>query len=186
MFEPDHDARNAATRVQEAEVPLDADAFFRLTIRELAGVLQQVIGLEEARGLISIVGARIGDRFNSLYRSALGKERLDREEVAEVLVGLKRQIGGDFFLIEADDEKIVLGNGQCPFGDFVVGRPGLCMMTSNAFGRVAAENLGYAKVRIEEAIAEGCSGCRVTVYLDRFGEAYDAPGREYFRVEGYR
>lgn len=184
MSELEEDARDAAQRVRQADVPMDADVFIRQTLRDLAGALQQVIGLKEARGFISIVGARLGDRFNSLYRSALGKERLDREEVAEVLVDLKRRIGGDFYVIEATDKKIVLGNRRCPFGDFVKDRPGLCMMTSNVFGRVTAENLGYAKVRIEEAIAEGWSGCRVVVYLDRLGEAYDAPGREYYRVEG--
>jgi len=185
MNEPEENARSAVQRVREADVPMDADGLIRQALRDLTGTLEHVIGLKEARGFISIVGARLGDRFNSLYRSALGKERLDREEVAEVLVDLKRRIGGDFYVIEATDEKIVLGNRKCPFGDFVKDRPGLCMMTSNVFGRVTAENLGYAKVRIEQATAEGWPGCRVVVYLDRLGEAYDAPEREYYRVEGH-
>ena len=67
---------------------------------------------------------------------------------------LKRRIQGDFYVIEQDDEKIVLGNRACPFAEKVVGRPALCMMTSNVFGSIAAENLGYAKVVIEQAIAQ--------------------------------
>jgi len=36
--------------------------------------------------------------------------RLTRDQVAAVLLDLKRRIQGDFYVIEQDDEKIVLGN----------------------------------------------------------------------------
>ena len=39
------------------------------------------------------------------------------------------------------------------------------MMTSNVFGVIAAENLGYARVVLEETIATGSPGCRVVVHL---------------------
>jgi len=39
------------------------------------------------------------------------------------------------------------------------------MMTSNVFGRIAADNTGYAAVEIEDAIARGDANCRVIVYL---------------------
>jgi predicted ArsR family transcriptional regulator len=101
--------------------------------------------------------------------------------VAEVLVDLKRRIQGDFYVISQDDEKIVLGNRACPFGDLVEGRPSLCMMTSNVFGTIAAENLGYAKVSLEETIATGASGCRVVIYLRQTTESARAEGREYLK-----
>ncbi len=72
----------------------------------------------------------------------------------------------------------MLGNRACPFAEKVVGRPALCMMTSNVFGVIAAQNLGYAKVVIEEAIARGDAGCRVVVYLT---PTEGAAGREYFK-----
>jgi CheY-like chemotaxis protein len=59
----------------------------------------------------------------------------------------------------------VLGNRACPLAEKVVGRPR--MMTSNVFGGIAAENLGYAKVVLEQAIARGDSGCRVVRSLPR-------------------
>jgi hypothetical protein len=55
------------------------------------------------------------------------------------------------------------------------------MMTSNVFGVITAENLGYAKVAIEEAIARGDPGCRVVVYLKPTEEAKAAAGREYYQ-----
>lgn len=169
------------TPVSELPLPLERDLFLRSLIRELSGALQDVVGLKEASGFISVVGQRIGDQINDQYRSALQVEHLTQQQVAEVLVDLKRRIQGDFFIIEQDDEKIVLGNRACPFGDKVLGRPAMCMMTSNVFGGIAAENLGYSKVVLEKTIAEGHGGCRVVVYLKPTPEAEAANGREYFK-----
>jgi predicted ArsR family transcriptional regulator len=168
-----------ADSVQTANIPLERDVFLRTLIRELAGTLQDVVGLEEASGFISVVGQRMGSQINNDYRSALNVAKLNRQQVAEVLVDLKRRIQGEFFVIEENDEKIVLGNRVCPFADKVVGRPAMCMMTSNVFGSIAADNLGYAKVVLEETIAQGASGCRVTVYLKPTQEAQETSGREY-------
>src|SRR5947209_12630836 len=141
------------TPVNELPVPLERDVFLRTLLRELAGALQEVVGLEEASGFVSVVGQRIGDQINAGYKAALAVDNLTREQVADVLVDLKRRIQGDFYVIEQDDEKVVLGNRACPFADKIVDRPALCMMTSNVFGVIAAENLGYAKVALEETIA---------------------------------
>ena len=165
--------------VASQPLPLERDVFLRTLIRELSGTLEDVVGLSEASGFISVVGQRMGDQINADYRSALSVERLSREQVAAVLVDLKRRIQGDFYIIEETDEKIVLGNRACPFGDKVLGRPSMCMMTSNVFGAIAAENLGYAKVSLEETIAQGHGGCRVVVYLKATPESKAAQGREY-------
>ena len=167
--------------ISELPIPLERDVFLRTLLRHLAGTLQHVVGLEEASGFISVVGQEIGDEINRTYKTALGVSSLSRAQVADVLVDLKRRIQGDFYIIEQDDEKIVLGNRACPFAEKVIGRPALCMMTSNVFGSIAAENLGYSKVVIEQAIARGDSGCRVIVYLRPTAEAEAAAGREYFQ-----
>ena len=98
-----------------------------------------------------------------------------------MLVDLKRRIDGGFYIISADREKIVLGNTRCPFGDRVKDRTSLCMMTSNVFGAITAENLGYAKVSLDETIAAGYDGCRVVVYLKPGDESDHAEGREYYK-----
>lgn len=169
------------TVIQDLDVALDRDLFLRSLVRELTGALQDVVGLEESSGFVSLVGQRLGDHVNSQYRNALAVNRLTRSQVAAVLVDMKRRIQGDFYVIEESDEKIVLGNRRCPFGEHVQQRPSLCMMTSNVFGSIAAENLGYAKVTIEQAIARGDAGCRVVVYLQPTPEAEAAPGREYYQ-----
>jgi len=55
-------------------------------------------------------------------------------------------------------------------------------MTSNVFGSIAADNLGYAKVELQETIAKGNTGCKVIVYLTPTDEAENAEGREYFKA----
>jgi predicted ArsR family transcriptional regulator len=174
-------AQSGLKVIEEAPVPLERDGFLRSLLRHLAGTLQDVVGVEEASGFISLVGQKMGDEINALYKSHLNLPNLSREQVADVLVDLKRRIRGDFYVIEESDEKIVLGNKRCPFEDKVIGRPALCMMTSNVFGLIAADNLGYSKVAIERAIANGDSECRVTVYLKPTAEAEHAKGREYFK-----
>lgn len=166
-----------------ADVGLERDVFLRTLIREMAAALEDVVGLGEAAGLISVVGQRMGREIDISYRRALGERGLTREMVAEVLVDLKRRIQGDFYVIEVTEEKIVLGNRRCPFAEKVIGRPALCMMTSNVFGTIAAENLGYAKVALKETIAQGAPGCRVVIYLRPEGQGNEESGREYFRGE---
>lgn len=168
--------------ISEIPLPLERDLFLRTLLRHLAGTLQDVVGLEEASGFISIVGQEIGDEINQAYQNALAVSQLSREQVAEVLVDLKRRIQGDFYIVEQSDERMVFGNRACPFAEKVIGRPALCMMTSNVFGSIAADNLGYAKVVIEQAIARGDAECRVVVFIRPTEEAAASPGREYYQV----
>jgi hypothetical protein len=108
------------------------------------------------------------------YRGALALSRLDRSQIASVLIDLKRRIAGDLHIISEDDEKIVLGNRACPFDPMVEGRPTMCMMTSNVFGSLTANHLGYAKIELQETIARGDPGSRVVIHL----QPSEAPAAE--------
>jgi predicted ArsR family transcriptional regulator len=165
----------------ELPVELHRDLFLRKLLRELAGTLQDVVGVEEASGYITVVGRSIGEQIDSEYRKALAVDKLSKEQVAQVLVDLKKRIEGDFFVIDETEDRIVFGNRACPFGEMVLDRPSLCMMTSNVFGYIAAQNLGYSAVELEQTIAEGAPGCRVTVHL-RPSDELPLSTREYFRA----
>jgi len=177
MANPNDDA----VRIGDLDVPLERGAFMRTIIRELSGTLQDVVGQEEASGFISVVGQTMGHRINSDYKAALGTDELSRAQVEAVLVDLKARIKGDFYIIESNDEVIVLGNNACPFGSKVRDRPVMCMMTSNVFGSITADNLGYAKVVLEETIAQGALGCKVVLHLKKSPQAQACEGREYYR-----
>lgn len=168
--------------VQAVDVPLKLGCFMQTLLSYLADTLEEVVGLEDAVGFIAIVGQQMGEEINQFYLQALGITQLSPDQVAEVLVDLKRRIEGEFYLIEQDAEKIVLGNYRCPFGERVKGHTSLCMMTSSVFGVVTAQNLGYAKVSIENAIAQGDAGCRIVIYLRPTAAANLAEGREYYQV----
>jgi len=86
--------------------------------------------------------------------------------------------------LNANWNKIVFDNNACPFAEKVKDRRSMCMMTSNVFGVIAAENLGYAKVVLDKTIANNDGRCRVTVYLKPSAEAGAAAGREYFSTTG--
>ena len=168
--------------IEKLEVELERDSFMRDMLRHLTGTLEDVVGLDEASGFISVVGQRMGDDIGRKYRAALNMEKLDRSQVARVLVDLKQRIKGNFSIVSEDDEKIVLQTTSCPYGKKVIGRPSLCMTTSTVFGTITADNLGYAKVSLDETIAGGAPGCRITIYLKESDESENSSGKEYFRV----
>lgn len=168
----------------DIDISLDRDGFMQKMLRDLAGVLQDSIGVREARGFVSIVGARMGDTLNLMYRKAFGQDQLNSDQVVHSLIDLKQRINGDFYLISKDEDEIVLGNRRCPFSENVQGRPAMCMMTSNVFGRIAAENMGYACVDVEESFAKGHDHCLVRISLNPNKlRGDDENRREYFRIE---
>jgi predicted ArsR family transcriptional regulator len=169
-------------QIVELDVGLERDIFLRRLLRELSGTLEDVVGTEEASGYISIVGAAIGEQINHAYCESLQVDHLTREQVAGVLVDLKKRIQGDFYILEETEDKIVFGNRHCPFGELVRNRPSLCMMTSNVFGYIAAQNLGYANVELQNTIAEGHPECIVAVSL-KPSEKRSHKRREYFARE---
>ncbi len=168
--------------VKNLNIPLERDGFSRSLIRELSGLLEEMIGLDEAAGFISVVGQRIGSEIGGYYKEALQVSRLNQQQISDVLVDLKLRIQGDFYIIEIDENKIVMGNNACPFGDKVKNRPSLCMMTSNVFGTITADNNGYAKVVLDKTIAQGDPSCHVTVFFKATDEANLADGREYYEA----
>lgn len=164
------------------DISLERDIFLRTLISELAGTLQNVVGQEEAEGYISIVGQNIGEWINTTYKGKLNQEKLTREQVIGVLIDLKARINGTFQLLDSDDNKMIFTNDRCPFEEAVLNKPCMCMMTSNVFGSIAADNLGYAKVELRKTIANGDKECNVIIYTSRTDESQSADGREYFSV----
>ena len=119
-------------------------------------------------GYISVVGQNIGDWMNQEYRDALKVELVARAGIP----GPRR--------LEAPDSRRLLHHR---FGDKVHDCTSMCMMTSNVFGAIAAENLGYGRVELQQSIARGDPGCRVIVYLRPAPETEAAEGREYFQAQ---
>jgi DNA-binding CsgD family transcriptional regulator/anti-sigma regulatory factor (Ser/Thr protein kinase) len=142
------------------------ETFLRALTVELAQAVESSQGPEAAEAVVAQVGANVGGRMEEAYRAARGiTERLSPERLADLYVRLKGAIDGDFYVIEADARRIVLGNRRCPFGEAVQREPGLCRMTSSVFGGIAARSVGRSAVVLEERIALGDPECRVVVWL---------------------
>lgn len=180
----DKQVANQQIDIKELDVDHGRDDFFREIIRQISGTLEDVIGLDEASGFISIVGASLGNHINHMYMDALQTNKFDKRQLNEVLIDLKRRIGGDFYVAESSKEKIVLMNRKCPFGEAVLNRPSLCMMTSNVFGRIAADSMGYARVELDKTIARGDPGCLVVIHLTPKEDAVTPENvREYYAAD---
>jgi anti-sigma regulatory factor (Ser/Thr protein kinase)/predicted ArsR family transcriptional regulator len=153
------------------------EPFLRALVVELARAVEESEGPATTERLVARVGATVGGQMEAEYRRARATVgRLTPEQLAECFVRLKGAIDGDFYAIEVSDERIVLGNRRCPFGDAVRASPSLCRMTSSVFGGIAARNGHGAAVRLPERIAVGDPECRVVVLL---APAPDEPGHRY-------
>lgn len=155
-----------------AEGGFGKESFLRALVVQLAQSIESDHGPAAAEAAIAQVGADVGGQMEDEYRAAkkiVG--RMTPDQIADCYVRLKHAIDGDFYVIEATEDRIVLGNNACPFGDVVRRAPALCRMTSSVFGGIGARNSAHeASVVLEERIAVGDPGCRVVVYLDRPAE----------------
>jgi predicted ArsR family transcriptional regulator len=174
------DRLSAVAGPARATEPLDRDRFLRAMVQKMAGALEDVVGIDDAFAFISLVGRDLGVELDQEYKARLGVRTFTREQIADVLVDLKRSVEGGFFVVAQNDDRIELGNRVCPFGERVLGHPSICMMTSTMFGSIAARSTGYAKVDLQQTIAEGAPGCTVVVHLRRTEAAQRAAGREYY------
>ena len=152
------------------------DAFLSALAVQLAQVVEQTHGPASGQSAVTAVGDAVGARIEQEYRRARAlTDRLSPAQLAELFVSLKAAIGGDFYVVSADDKQIVLGNRRCPFGEAVRRAPSLCQMTSNVFGGIAKRNAGQASVQLEQRIAVGDPECRVVIsLLDRAATSTEA------------
>lgn len=142
------------------------ESFLRALVVQLSQVVDQQHGPTVAQAAVAQVGTDVGGQMEAAYRAAEQiTDRLTPEQMAECYVRLKHAIDGGFYVIEANEERVVLGNTACPFGDAVQRSPSLCRMTSSVFGGIAARNAGGATVTLETRIALGDPQCRVVVEL---------------------
>jgi anti-sigma regulatory factor (Ser/Thr protein kinase) len=154
-----------------------SQSFLRALVVQLAQTVELLDGPDAAHAIVAQVGTDVGGRMEEAYRTVRDIDDavdLDLAQIGDLFVELKAAIGGDFTIVEADSDRIVLENTTCPFGDAVQRAPALCRMTSSVFGGIARRNRGAAAVDLEQRIAVGDHQCRVTVWLTPPGEERDA------------
>jgi DNA-binding NtrC family response regulator len=133
---------------------------------------------------IEQLGLTASSCFETAYRQELAQDGpLDHNKYAEMIVGIKNKIGGNFSRESSEPDMVRVVNTRCPFGEAVMQAPGLCKMTSSVFGGIAARNFGYAKVILDKRIATGDGMCEIRIYTDP-KKAAALEGDEYHREEG--
>ena len=182
-LDPPRRTRNVLPDLSEAGPDgFEKEPFMRSLVVQMAQGLEHLLGPLAAESVVAQAGTDVGGQMEAEFRSTHPglRELMTPTETGECYVRLKQAIGGDFYVLEADEERIVLANRACPFGDAVLRAPALCRMTSSVFGGIAARNFGEATVVLEERIAVGDPQCRVVVYLGQqaevpHGHRYQSP-----------
>lgn len=172
-------ANVALPHIGSLDIGIDHHDLFNTLVSDMAELLESIAGIDDACAYVSGIAARLGADIEQRYKTALDIQHFNRDQLIEVLIDLKNRTGGKFSVIEQSDERVVFGNCACPLGDAAANHPSLCMLTSNIFGRLTANAVGYAAVELEETIAKGAAGCRVVLHLKRTELSPDT--REYFR-----
>lgn len=167
-IDPPPSLTSALPRLDErrADGTFGRESFLRALVVQIARTVELQSGPAAAEGVIAQVGTDVGAQMEAAFRLAhdlVGDLSVD--EIGRLLVDLKQAIGGDFFVVDADEDRIVLGTRTCPFGDAVMDAPTLCRMTSSVFGGIARRSRGASAVDLEARIALGDPQCRVTVWL---------------------
>lgn len=120
----------------------------------LTGEIEGGRSLEEA-------AARAGATVAALVEPTDTEERGQLVDMAELLVEVERELGGDFEIVEAGERRIVVRNRRCPFGP-ATGR-GMCRFTSALAGGLAARASGRSDVTVAQSLAAGDQECRLVV-----------------------
>jgi len=167
----------------------DRETFLRALVVQLAQTVEFQQGPDAAEAAVAQVGADIGGQMEEEFRAAediVGQ--LTPQQVAECYVRLKAAIGGGFSILEVTDDRIVLGNTKCPFGQAVQRAPALCRMTSAVFGGIGVRNApdGAAGVDVllEERIAVGDPQCKVTVMLRPDANMQPSDALHHYALQG--
>lgn len=133
---------------------------------------------------IEQLGLTASGCFEAAFRQNLAQYGpLDHGKYADMIVGIKNKIGGNFSRASNEAGMVRVINTRCPFGEAVMQAPELCKMTSSVFGGIAARNFGYAKVILDKRIAVGDGVCEVRIYTDP-KKAASFEGDEYRREQG--
>ncbi|MGA7799294.1 MAG: sigma 54-interacting transcriptional regulator [Gammaproteobacteria bacterium] len=174
--------------VLHAPPSLNPTGFLQTFIVQSIKAASQVgcLGPNERMRYIEHLGLAAASCLESACRTryALAPDApLDRDQYADLIVGIKNQIGGDFARTSSPAGTIRVVSQRCPFGDSVREAPELCRMTSSVFGAIAARNFGYAKVELRKRIATNDGMCEVCVHTDPT-QAEHEQGDEYRLEDG--
>lgn len=125
-------------------------------------------------------GLEMGKHIEEIYKNFYNVPKLNMEQVCSAIEDFGRKIGADFKVIEKDDGKITIRNDKCYFGAKVKKCQGLCTVTSNILGTLAAKNFGYGKVVLKKTIAKGADEDLIVVYTKKSSESDKEVTTEYY------
>lgn len=143
---------------------LTPERYLQLFIMQTGGMAQGV-NCSSLESFIKKIVLNSSEALEDIYRESHGlNDILSMQEYADLLVNLKNSIGGEFKVIEINENTLNIQTTKCPFGELIESTPALCHMTSSIFGGIGARNYGYAKVELRKRIALGSDHCEICIH----------------------
>lgn len=163
--------------IQNLSTTINPVGFFQTLVSHMTQTMHHVLGEDHAEAFLSIVSQQLGDQVNQNYQQALHVDQLDQEQVVAVIMDFKKRIGGEFYVIDEYPDRLILGNRHCPFAPLIEDQPMFCQVTANFIGTISADNLGYARVNVDQSMAQGHDHCQITIFWHPNDEMQ---GQEFF------
>jgi len=143
-------------------------------------LLNEILAGTNTEQFMQKIGIKYGLRLEDQYRSVSDYcENLTVEQFSSLILQFTQNIGGEYVLQAADQEKIVICCYRCPFGHVVLKTPVLCAALIATLGGIASRNFPYGKVSRGHSIVKKATSCQIVIYLQETEEALAAPGNVF-------
>lgn len=158
-------------------VTLNRENYLNDVLLALCKELNDAASLRRIKSVAIAIAKGVAEQ----YRNFHGVTKLNHNQVVDSLVNAQKKIGGNFAIVERNEDSIIFRNTKCPFGERVKKAPCLCATTSALCGVMTAGNLGYSKVVLKRTIAKGSTECLIHIHLKKT-EVKGKETDEYFSV----
>lgn len=138
------------------------ESFFQTFILELAGLLQDVYGVEETSRLMKVTTQNVTPRIIKMYKETFDTVQCTQHQLLEMFAGFMNRIHGDFYI--EDNAVPVIANRRCPFGEQAAGKTSLCMMTTEIANGFLIQMDENVTIELKQSIAMGQPECKLHIY----------------------
>jgi DNA-binding CsgD family transcriptional regulator len=160
---------------QNAELNL-----LQATLRGFLDSVGTVLHPSVLRQLLRRIGVKLGRQAAEQYRLVNGTSSpFSRKDYARCLLSLKDIWGWECVMLEENANSLSLQIPSCPFGSSAACGSELCGLASAAFGGIAADQFGYAKVCLTRGCGTPPNNCLVTIHIRKTDESLTAQGETY-------
>lgn len=158
---------------------ISRDVFFQQLLVDYV-LLNEILVGQYNEQCLQKVGIKQGMRLEDQFRAAQNMSgSLSVSQFTELVISVLNNLGGEYVLKAADEERICLTGFSCPFGHLILKSPRICQIISGIIGGIASRNFEYSKVDMAYTISRKHSVCQLVVHLKETHLSAEAEGTVY-------